>query len=87
MSHGRAIWAAYEDTGALSIPCPNCGAEQGVWCTKPDGRVAKTPCIARISAADIAPKTIALLNQTTENASQSIDFTEPRHPTTDRTTP
>ncbi|WP_197382651.1 zinc finger domain-containing protein [Mycolicibacterium mengxianglii] len=67
---GRAIWAAYDDTGALNISCPHCDAEEGTWCTKPDGRVARVPCIARIAAADLAPTT--------------VDFTEPRHPRSTR---
>lgn len=46
-----AIWAAYSDTDALSTSCPNCGALPGRWCTKPDGRVRRIPCVARATAA------------------------------------
>lgn len=51
MKDGRAIWAAYADTGALSVPCANCGAPQGQWCTRPDGRVRRVPCVDRAAAS------------------------------------
>lgn len=66
MTKGRAIWAAYNDVGALDVPCTNCEAQRGQWCTKPDGRVSRMPCVARIAAADITPTT--------------TDYSEPRHP-------
>lgn len=53
MKPGRAIWAAYNDTGSLSVACTNCGAQQGQWCTRPDGRVRRVPCVDR-SAASIS---------------------------------
>lgn len=46
----RPIWQAYADTGALDISCPNCAAEPGHWCTKPDGRVRRVPCVQRAAA-------------------------------------
>lgn len=42
-----AIWRAYSDTGALRIDCPNCGATRNKWCTRPDGRVRRVPCVER----------------------------------------
>ncbi len=53
MSRHPAIWQAYSDTGALTVACPHCGAEQGMWCTTSYGRVARVPCVARIAAAAI----------------------------------
>lgn len=72
---GRPIWAAYEDTGALSVNCANCQAEQGVWCTKPDGRVSRVPCVARIASADIAPPTA---HEPARLPTPAVDFSEPR---------
>jgi hypothetical protein len=46
------IWQAYDATGALDIPCPTCGAAPKVWCTKPDGRVRRAPCVRRAAAAN-----------------------------------
>lgn len=65
----RPIWAAYNDTNTLGVACPQCAAAIGMWCTKPDGRVSRVPCVARIAAADI-PATPAGGHQ----------FGEPRHP-------
>lgn len=48
----RPIWAAYNQTGALDVNCPHCGAEHGQWCTRDDGRLGRIPCIARMSASD-----------------------------------
>lgn len=42
-----AIWDSYADA-AMDQPCPNCRAGPDTWCTRPDGRVRRTPCIARI---------------------------------------
>lgn len=84
MSRGRAIWQAYSDTNALTIPCTNCQAEQGIWCTKPDGRVSKVPCVARIAGADIAPRATTALNTAVETSAPSLDFSEPRHPMEDQ---
>jgi hypothetical protein len=44
---GQPIWEAYADAD-LSHPCPNCHAAPDVWCARPDGRVRRTPCLARI---------------------------------------
>lgn len=69
-----AIWAAYNDTGALEVACTNCGAEKGRWCTKPDGRVSRVPCVARAADASlIAP-----------DPRQPRDFSEPRTPNPER---
>lgn len=63
---GRAVLAAYADTGAADIPCPHCAAEQGQPCVQPDGRVSRVPCVGRIAAADLAPT--------------AVDYSEPRRP-------
>lgn len=70
MSASHVVLAAYRDTGALAITCPHCATEPGQPCTKPDGRVSKVPCVARIANADLAP-TIAV--------TAVVDFSEPRH--------
>lgn len=71
---GRAVLAAYNDTGALTVRCGHCGAEAGQPCTKPDGRVSKVPCVDRIAAADLTPITEVTAVQS------AVDYSEPRHP-------
>ncbi|OBK56183.1 hypothetical protein A5656_19940 [Mycobacterium gordonae] len=71
MKDGRAIWAAYDDTGALAISCINCAAQQGQWCTRPDGRVRKVPCIERAAAGGILAA---------DHNGPYRDFSEPTHP-------
>lgn len=66
-SRGRPIWAAYDDTNTLGVECPQCAADTGMWCTKPDGRVSRVPCVARIAAADIP------------TPADGHQFGEPRH--------
>lgn len=58
---GRAVMAAYQDTGAANIPCPHCAAQPGRPCTKPDGRISKVPCVDRLTAADLTPTTSTTL--------------------------
>ena len=43
--------AAYAETGAIDVPCPNCGAEVESFCTHPDGTFRKIPCPTRLTAA------------------------------------
>lgn len=47
------IQSAY--AGTLSIACSNCGAQPESWCTTPDGRVRRVPCVDRIATASLAP--------------------------------
>lgn len=68
---GRAIWSAYSDTGALEIACPHCAAATGQWCTKPDGRVSRVPCVARTAEASLV----------VPDPRKHRDFSEPTHPT------
>ncbi|CAM2885235.1 hypothetical protein MYIN104542_08405 [Mycobacterium intermedium] len=70
MKAGKAIWAAYNDCNALAIECPHCGAQQGNWCTRPDGRVRRVPCVVRASEASLV----------VAQADKYRDFSEPRHP-------
>jgi len=51
---GRAVPAAYTDTGADLIACPHCAAGIGEPCVKSDGRVSRAPCCARLAGA-VAP--------------------------------
>lgn len=44
------IWDSYADAD-LTRPCPNCSAKPDVWCARPDGRVRRTPCLARMNQA------------------------------------
>lgn len=92
---GRAVLAAYADTGADAIACPHCDAEPGEPCRKPDGRVSRVPCVARLAAADLAPAAAAaaaagLFNRLGEKGVHTLDppggaieFSEPRHPRED----
>jgi hypothetical protein len=66
-----AIWRAYCDTGALKIGCPNCGAPRNKWCTMPDGRVRRIPCLRRITISAA----------TAERDDGYRDFSEPAHQT------
>lgn len=65
---GRAVPAAYSDTGALGVACPHCGAGGGEPCTKTDGRTSRVPCVDRLAAADIATPVLTT----------AVDFSEPR---------
>jgi hypothetical protein len=73
---GRPIWDAYNDTATLPVGCTNCGAQPGSWCTRPDGRVRRTPCLARITAATPMPHGEGCI----PDATPTVDYTEPRHP-------
>lgn len=69
MSQQTAIWQAYDDTGALQIDCPHCGATVNQWCTRSDGRVRRIPCIERAASTAVV---------TTSRYAR--DFSEPIHP-------
>lgn len=49
------IHAAYTAAGALEIRCSNCHSAVGVWCTRDDGRVRRTPCVARCRVSTPIP--------------------------------
>lgn len=66
----QGIWTAYNDTGALRIECPRCGARRNKWCTKPDGRVRRIPCIERATATAVV---------TVDREDRYRDFSEPLH--------
>lgn len=68
----QPIWEAY--AGARDIPCPTCGAEPGAWCTRPDGRVGRVPCVARLAAAE----------HPQSSDDKPASFSEPRHTPTER---
>lgn len=44
------IQAAY--AGALDNDCPGCGAAVQVHCSRPDGRLRRTPCLDRLRMVD-----------------------------------
>nr|EJJ01014.1 hypothetical protein JVH1_1640 [Rhodococcus sp. JVH1] len=77
--------AAY--ASALRIPCPDCGAPEGVKCTLThNGKtiVRHCPCLARVKASPAthtgpAPETAA------ETARVQRDITEPLHPNEEST--
>ena len=70
----RPIWAAYSDTGAIDVHCPNCSAEPGQWCTRADGVARRIPCVDRtVSGIGVG-----------DGRPYARDFSEPAHPT-DRT--
>lgn len=43
--------AAYAETGAIDVPCPNCRVEAESFCVHPDGTFRKIPCSIRITNA------------------------------------
>lgn len=43
--------AAYAETGAIDVQCPNCGAAVESFCTHADGTFRKIPCPVRLTAA------------------------------------
>ncbi|OBI08633.1 hypothetical protein A5715_00620 [Mycolicibacter heraklionensis] len=75
---GRAVTAAYTDTGANEISCPHCGAEPGQACVKPDARISKVPCVGRIAAADLFIDTGKKGHL--QDAAVPVDYSEPRRP-------
>lgn len=77
MKPGRAIWAAYDDTGALAVTCTNCAARQGQWCSHPDGRVRRVPCVDRAAAS---------ISSVSSRPYPARDFTEPTHPPLEKRT-
>lgn len=85
------IVAAYEQSGAFDIPCPHCGADIGVVCTRPDGRVRRAPCVARcrISSPAVGSSDPEHDSEPAEARSGLVDLdapplwhdpSEPRHP-------
>lgn len=44
------VWQAYEGVDR-SRSCPDCGAAPEAWCTRPDGRVRRVPCVRRPRSA------------------------------------
>ncbi|WP_439330690.1 zinc finger domain-containing protein [Mycobacterium scrofulaceum] len=75
---GKAIWAAYAQTNALAVPCGHCSAPAGTWCSLPDGRVRRIPCVSRVADAT-AGRQDQLVNSLppTAPARGGRDFTEP----------
>lgn len=43
--------AAYAETGAIDVPCPNCHAAVESFCTHSDGAFRKIPCPVRLTTA------------------------------------
>lgn len=74
MSRRLPIDRAYEAASdAITRACPRCGAHAGVYCQKPDGRLARIPCLARAKAAASEVFTGAGKNYR--------DYSEPLHST------
>lgn len=48
---GHPVWSAYEQHGAIDLPCRTCGAKPDEACTNTQtGATRKLPCISRIIA-------------------------------------
>lgn len=84
----QPIQAAYE--GALDVVCPSCAAAVGAYCTAPDGRLRRCPCVTRCRAipADLGspdpetPADAAGTRSAPKTAPLQLDYddiTEPRH--------
>lgn len=69
----RPIWQAYNDTGALEVSCPHCGAQPGHWCTRDDGNVRRIACVDRATSGFAAGN----------GKFYARDFTQPSHPPTE----
>lgn len=74
MKRGRPVRPAYSDTGADQVPCANCGAGVGQWCSRDGEEVRRVPCVARVADA-------SLFRVDAEDS--YFDFSEPRHPRTE----
>lgn len=66
----QVIVRAYLDTDALKRPCITCGAEVNEWCTTPDERVRRIPCIRRATAPG---------GDTGDETPAARDFSQPIH--------
>lgn len=87
------IAEAYRLSGALAIGCPHCGAPVGTYCTRDDGRVRRTPCVARCRISSPIPESSdpeghsdAAETRTgpVANLPDYPDPSEPRHPRGDQ---
>ncbi|MCV7141403.1 hypothetical protein [Mycolicibacterium fortuitum] len=84
------IAEAYRQSGALEVECSHCGAEVGNYCTRDDGRVRRTPCVARCRISSPAPGWLdpdggpdAAAGRTGPVQVLDLDYpdpSEPRHP-------
>lgn len=78
-ARGQPIWSTYEDID-MTRPCPNCHAEPEVWCSCPDGRVRRTPCLKRPRLrSSRSPDTDATVAVPAADEQELIDFSAPRH--------
>lgn len=48
------IWDSYSDVSP-DAACPNCAAAAGLWCSTPDGRVRRIPCVSRPRSCPRSP--------------------------------
>lgn len=64
----QVVIQAYAATGALRRPCDTCGSQPNQWCTTPDGRLRRVPCVDRAAAG-----------ATVDDDGKPRDFSEPTH--------
>lgn len=80
--------------GALEVPCSSCGAEVGQYCTTPDGRLRRCPCVTRCASIPAELRSSALDSESGAAGTRSAprteplqlgypDITEPRHQRSD----
>lgn len=85
------IVAAYRQAGALDINCPHCGADPGSYCTRDDGRLRRTPCVARCRSSSVTSESLDVAGAPNPAACHSApvrvierqgytDPSEPRYP-------
>lgn len=73
MSRQLPIDRAYQAANdALSRECSHCGAAAGVYCSKPDRRLSRVPCVSRCK-----PAPEWAMSTSTPAAHIGRDFSEP----------
>lgn len=80
MSRQMPIDRAYQAANdAITRDCSRCGAPAGTWCSKPDGRLARIPCLVRAKSASSDWAKSARASGAGGNEVAVVDFSEPRY--------
>lgn len=75
--------------GALQAQCTGCGADAGQYCTTPDGRLRRCPCVTRCRSIPVELRSSVREgdSDTAEGRAEPLfidldcpDPSEPRHP-------